>query len=65
MNYNLVVTSIAEQSIHRSFIHYQIHKCVVTLQNILCYRIKGSDVVILELEDSRMNPDKLTYLLTL
>lgn len=102
MNYNLVLTPIAEESIDnvmsyllaewgitvhdqfieelnhcidiirqnpfsfsRSSIHFNIRRCVVTPQNILYYRIEESNIVILELEDSRMNPDKLDYLLTL
>lgn len=102
MNYNLVLTPIAEESIDnvmnyllaewgitvhdrfvkelshcidiirqnpfafsRSSIYFNIHRCVVTPQNILYYRIEENNIVILELEDSRMNPDKLDYLLRL
>ena len=42
-------------------IHYQgIRQCVTPL-NIIYYMIEGNDIVILAFEDTRMNPDKITF----
>ena len=36
-------------------------KNVVTPLNIIYYMIEGNDIVILAFEDTRMNPDKITF----
>ena len=43
-------------------IHYAgIRHCVVTPLNIIYYMIEGNDIIILAFEDTRMNPDKITF----
>lgn len=38
-----------------------IRQCVVTPLNILYYMIEGNDIVILAFEDTRMDPQKITF----
>lgn len=41
----------------------EVHECVVTYYNILYYAIKGQEVLILSLEDTRMQPVNISFLL--
>lgn len=38
-----------------------IRQCVVTPLNILYYMVEGNDIVILAFEDTRMDPEKITF----
>ncbi|MBC8601290.1 type II toxin-antitoxin system RelE/ParE family toxin [Parabacteroides acidifaciens] len=39
----------------------EIRQCVVTPLNILYYEIEEHDIIILAFEDTRMDPDKVTF----
>lgn len=38
-----------------------VHQCVVTPLNKLFYSIHGNDIIILSVEDVRMDPRKITF----
>lgn len=38
-----------------------VHQCVVTPLNKIFYTIKGNDIIILSVEDARMDPAKLAF----
>lgn len=44
-----------------SFRYPGIRQCIVTPLNILYYMIEGEDIVILAFEDTRMDPDKVSF----
>lgn len=41
--------------------HPGIRQCVVTPLNILYYMIEGDNIVILAFEDTRMDPNRMTF----
>lgn len=41
----------------------EVHECVVTYYNILYYTVKEDEILILSLEDTRMQPVNISFLL--
>ncbi len=60
LDHSIQIIKSNPESFPKTTIIKGLHKCVVTKQNTIYYRIKNSNIEIVTIFDTRQNPKKLT-----